>query len=44
MFVDAYITRLLKEWEEVCLKVKIDLERLRHDIPIVLSGVQADQD
>ncbi len=25
-------------------KVKIGLERLGHDIPIVSSGVQADQD
>ncbi len=44
MFVDAYKVCLLKEWDEICLKVKAGLEKLGHDIQIVSSGVQADQD
>lgn len=44
MFVDVYKARLLKDWDEICLKVKAGLEKLGHDIQIVSSGVQADQD
>ncbi len=38
MFVDAYKVRLLKEWDEICLKVKTGLEKLGHDIQIVSSN------
>lgn len=37
IFADIYKARLLKEWDEICLKVKAGLEKLGHDIQIVSS-------
>ena len=37
IFADIYKARLLKEWDEICLKVKAGLEKLGLDIQIVSS-------